>query len=749
MSNTGTQYAAKDNFNQQTYNLFMQAPVGFGLLKGANHIIELANPIFLELSGRDQSIIGKPMADVFPELAIQGYLHILNKVLAEKKPIFLNENPVVFLKNGVRETYYINTILTPYLEGEQAAGILSVLTDVTQQVLARKKVEESKEHLQLAIETTSLGTWEFLPLENKLTWSDECKALYDLPPGIAVDYNLFLEHIYPEDKSLAQGAIANAMKPGGSGKYDVEYRILRYSDKAVVWIRAQGKVFFNEKREPLRFIGTVLNISDAKAKEEKIRISEERLRLAVEAGQLGTYELDYIAGTIIFSPRLTDMLGLAASAKYTHKELVNALHPDDISIRDAAHEKARRTGTLFYEARIIWPDASVHWIRMNGTVMLNERKEPAKVYGTVFDITEQKENERILQQSHENFKLIADAMPHMVWQLSAARDVVYVNKQWTDWSGLNLDDVKEFGWVNVIHPDDADRIKNDWKSAFEQQAIFNAESRYRQKDGSYYWFAIRTVPVLNDKGVLQSWIGTATYIHERKIAEQHKDEFISIASHELKTPVTTIKAYGQIAENMLQKKGDTETLTIIRKMGTQVNRLTDLITELLDITKIQKGRLIYDEAFFDFNALVKDVIDDMQQTSGTHVIQMQLEATAQIFGARDKISQVINNLLTNAIKYSPRANRVMVRSRLQNEGVQLSVQDFGIGISSQDMAHVFQQFYRASGADQTTYPGMGIGLYICAAIIKEEGGRIWVESEVNQGSTFHIWLPSDHRTITM
>jgi len=180
-------------------------------------------------------------------------------------------------------------------------------------------------------------------------------------------------------------------------------------------------------------------------------------------------------------------------------------------------------------------------------------------------------------------------------------------------------------------------------------------------------------------------------------------------------------------------------------MGTQVKRITNLIGDLLDITKIQNGKLLYNEDFFDFNELVIEIIDDMQRTSPVHQIKSVLGTSAEIYGDREKIGQIINNLISNAIKYSPLADKIIISSELQKDGVCLNVKDFGIGISATDQKHVFEQFYRVNENNQQTFPGMGIGLYICSEIIKRQGGTIWVESVVDEGSVFYTWLPFDHR----
>ncbi|KAA9035893.1 PAS domain-containing protein [Ginsengibacter hankyongi] len=735
----------KQVLDLQAYDLFMATPVAFALTRGPEHIMELANTAFLELTGRNASIIGKSIAEIFPEIATQGYLKLLNQVLNTRETIFLNESPVTFLKNGTREDMFVNMVLQPYFEDKNIAGILSIFTEVTDQVFSRKNVEESEERLRLATETTRLGTWEFLPQTGKLTWSDECKRIYQFPLDKEVNYELFSEHIFPDDKDFAQNAIEKAMDPSGPGSYDIEYRILRFTDKSVRWIRAQGKVFFYESK-PVKFIGTVLDITEAKIKEEILRLNEQRLRLAVESGRLGTYELDVVNSKIIYSARLAEIFGFAPNTKKTHEDLRNALHPDDAHIRDEAHETAKKTGYLFYEARVLWQDKSVHWVRLNGNVVFDKLGNALRIYGTVLDITEQKEKEKLLKESQEKFELIADAIPHMIWEIEMDGKISYINKQWMDWSGLSLDDINNGGWSSVIHPDDLEKVANGWAHAFENKVVYIGECRFKNPGGGYSWFTLKTTPVRKENGEIKLWIGTATDIHDKKIIEQHKDEFISMASHELKTPVTTIKAYAYIAESILEAKGDEQTLAIIKKMGNQVNKLTELIEDLLDITKIQQGKLVYKDSAFDINELIKEVVDDMQKTSATHKIKMQLDATAIVNSDKDKLGQIINNFISNAIKYSPKADNIIVRSQLKRDGIELSVQDFGIGISKREQRNIFKQFYRVSDGTQSTFPGMGIGLFICAEIIARLGGRIWLESTVDKGSVFYAWLPFNHNT---
>lgn len=268
------------------------------------------------------------------------------------------------------------------------------------------------------------------------------------------------------------------------------------------------------------------------------------------------------------------------------------------------------------------------------------------------------------------------------------------------------------------------------------------------KDGRMIWCEWFNSVLKDKNGKIKTIMSLVQDITEQKQLERQKDNFLAIVSHELNTPLTTIKAYGQLAEIMLEENGDEETLVMIKRMSSQVNKLTGLVQDLLDFTKIQQGKLMYNEVFFDFNELMKEVIDDMQKINVTHEIKNYAGTTERIFGDKNKLSQVLNNLISNAIKYSPKANSIIVSTTLQKDGIELSVQDFGIGILDRDLKNVFDQFYRVDRESQSTFPGMGIGLYICSEIITSQGGKIWVESVIDEGSTFYAWLPFDHRNKT-
>lgn len=225
-----------------------------------------------------------------------------------------------------------------------------------------------------------------------------------------------------------------------------------------------------------------------------------------------------------------------------------------------------------------------------------------------------------------------------------------------------------------------------------------------------------------------------------KALETQKDEFISIASHELKTPITSLKAYTQLLRSLHKRKGDESYETFLLKMEEQVNRLTDLIADLLDVTKIQSGKLMLRPENFDLCELINEVTAEIQHTTN-HKIIAKLTKIKPIYADRNRIRQVIANLLTNAIKYSPETSLIVVSAKPGRHGVSISVKDEGIGIPEEKKDHVFERFYRVHEDKGNTYPGLGLGLYISKEIVTRHRGKIWVESKEHQGSTFSFILP--------
>lgn len=229
-------------------------------------------------------------------------------------------------------------------------------------------------------------------------------------------------------------------------------------------------------------------------------------------------------------------------------------------------------------------------------------------------------------------------------------------------------------------------------------------------------------------------------ITEKKEIDRRKDDFLSIASHELKTPLTTIKGLIQLLQRMKPDGSSEKYNETLHKVSVYVDRLNILISDLLDTSKIQSGNIELHLDPFEIDKTIRDTVDNLSVSAPNHTITLSGTTNATILGDELQISQVINNLISNAIKYSPGSDKVEVYINRVGNFVKVSVKDFGMGISSQDKSKVFDRFYRARDI-QKKFPGLGIGLYISHEIIANHNGTLWVESEVGEGSTFSFTLP--------
>ena len=231
-----------------------------------------------------------------------------------------------------------------------------------------------------------------------------------------------------------------------------------------------------------------------------------------------------------------------------------------------------------------------------------------------------------------------------------------------------------------------------------------------------------------------------------KDTDQLKDRFLSIASHELKTPITSIRGQAQLALRRLtrQKASSPEIEgmhTTLEKINEQTTRLTTLIDELLDVSSIRAGKVELHKREFELVALCQSVVEDQQLLTGRNILLTFETPTISIVADRDRLSQVVTNLVTNAIKYSAEGSEVQVRLSQSDTQVCIDVQDHGKGIADKQLPHIFDTFYRTPDAQASSKFGLGLGLAICKDIIERHGGRIWAESKVGKGSTFFVELP--------
>lgn len=355
------------------------------------------------------------------------------------------------------------------------------------------------------------------------------------------------------------------------------------------------------------------------------------------------------------------------------------------------------------------------------------------------DINDSVETEQKLKRSEERLNTLILASSDVVFGMNADWSLMQPIKGRTL---VKTSAIPQKNWMEQNIPtSEHKRVMSIIKKAIKQKSVFEIEHQIKRANGSLGWTFSRAVPILDKNGAIIEWFGSASDITEQKELELQKDNFLGIVSHELKTPVTSIKAYTQVLQTMFEAKGDSSSAGLLGKMDSQVDRLNNLITDLLDVTNIQSGKMKFNRVYFDFNQLVTETIEDVQRISLDHTIVTKLTASKNVYGDKERVGQVLTNYITNAIKYSPDANKIIVSTKSDGKTITLYVQDFGIGIPRVNRNKIFEQSFRVRGSGKDTFPGLGLGLYISSEIIKREGGEIGIKSSGKKGSVFYFTLP--------
>jgi two-component system phosphate regulon sensor histidine kinase PhoR len=341
--------------------------------------------------------------------------------------------------------------------------------------------------------------------------------------------------------------------------------------------------------------------------------------------------------------------------------------------------------------------------------------------------------------SREHFKLLSDNIPQMSWTNFPDGRINFYNQQWYQYTGLTFEESKDFGWKAVIHPDDLAATIENYKAALQLGGIFEVENRYKRTDGIYRWHLNRAIPLHNNAGEIIYWVGTATDIEDQVREMERRDEFISIASHELKTPLTSLKGYLQL---MGYKKDDLSPVIrqYVDKASISLNKLQTLINDLLDVSKIQAGKLEYMVAPFNLSGMIQLCLEDAHLNYPLYEFEGEDATEFLVNGNEERLEQVFMNMISNAVKYSPVNKKITIQIAKHGNGVRVSVTDKGVGLSETQIEHVFERFYRVEDKKYMS-GGLGMGLYISQQIILNHQGKIGVESELGHGSTFYFDLP--------
>lgn len=688
------------------------------LVLSSDLTILTASNAYLHVTGkvRDE-IVGRYIFDVFPikpnwsKDTDGGIAFSLEQVLQTKQQHELPvmrfdipdpENPLVKIER------HWKTIHTPVLD--HLGRILYIIhdtTDVTEQVISEQHLRES-----LILEKRATAKAELISGQME-------RLFHEIPAQIAIATgpDLVYEYINPQ------------------------YKKELFPNRDVLGFPLLTALPEIEGKPILAILQEVY------ASKETFIENEIHMRLADEAG--GTLKDHYfnvvyqplknetgeINGILSFKYEITTHVAARKLLEQREKELIMLYEKLNMAY-DQLQESNEKLNASSEELRatneeLITTNEELYKAH-EGLVRLNEHLEERVQLRTseLQLFREEAESQR------DRLHFLLNAIPQQVWTATPQGSLNYVNDVVCSNFGSNSEQILAGGLMGFVHPEDLAGCMLSWQQAFKSGGEYHAEFRLKFADGVYRWHLARAVPMIKNEKV-SLWLGTNTDIELQKSNELKKDEFLSIASHELKTPLTSIKSFNQL---MAREHHTGQLATYIQKSNNNIIRLEKLISDLLDVTRINAGKMLYDMQSFDFTQMLKETIESVQLTAPTHQIRLECSEGLMFTGDRLRLEQVLINLLNNAIKYSPAAKEVAVNVKFEEAHIIVSVQDFGIGIEKQHLYRLFERYYRTDNAHMR-FEGLGLGLFIASEIIKRHFGSFWIDSELGSGSSFCFRLP--------
>jgi PAS domain S-box-containing protein len=500
---------------KQFRNLVLQMPVPMAILRGRELVIEMANHSILENIWRKdfEEVKHRKLLEVFPDFHGQQLPSLLQKVFDTGSSFRQNEvAQTVKTTEGVK-TQYLDMVFAPLSEmGQKVSGIIITVNDVTEKVQARRMIEEAELRTRLAIEAADMGTFDWNLVTQQFNNSPRLIELFGYKAGENITHKTLIDSFHPADKPVRDKAVKESLR---KGSLEYEARVIKPGNE-ICWLKVYGKIVYNDLGRPLRMHGTVKDITREKTTLLALEESENRLNIAISNAALGTYEVDIKTSKVSCSQRLYEIFGMPEGSLVERKDVLSLFYPADIEARNDAHAKSFSTGKVVYESRIIWPDNSIHWIRVNSRVISDENNEPYRILGTVMDITEQKNYIHQLEESERRFKTVADSAPVMIWMSGIDRLCYFFNKAWLQFTGRAPEEEYGNGWVEGVHPDDFRRCMEIYLEAFDKQEEFYMEYRLKMHTGVYHWISNNGVPRFDSKGAFLGFIGASMDIDEQK-----------------------------------------------------------------------------------------------------------------------------------------------------------------------------------------------------------------------------------------
>jgi PAS domain S-box-containing protein len=666
-----------------------------------------------------------------------------------------------------REIQWIFSRSTPERLPDGSITWYGFNADITERKLAEEAMKENNSRLELAMQSANMAWWEMDITTGKVIFDHRKSEMVGYPAEKFKHYKDFMALVHPEDSGKAMNAMKKHID-GLSDKYEVEYRILTQSGE-YKWFYDIGTIVKNDPNGiPLKATGLVIDITERKQADEALRMREYLLSSSQQAAHVGTWSWKVGDTAVYWSDETYRIYGLSPEmGPPDFGFFFEIIHPEDRhKMREWPEDVIAGLHPSPVEFRVLRPDGIYRVIRTEGDVVDTIDGVPSRIAGTAYDITELKLAEEEIHQLNERIATATSSAQVGIWDWDVVNNLLVWDDQMYQLYGLKKDGFAGAyeAWVSGLHPDDREFSQNETSQALQGVKAYDSEFRVVWPDGSIRYLKAKGEVFRGDEGNPIRMLGVNFDITDRKQAEENirqlneeleqrvldrtaqleaankeLEAFSYTVSHDLRAPLRHINGFVDLLnenyQNLLPEKGQ-HYLTVIRDSSTQMGTLID---DLLQFSRT--GRQEMQQMNLDMNRILQEVVKFFIEDNKYRNIDWEIAVMPKITGDMSLLRMVWVNLVSNAVKFTKDREpaRIKIGYTEEMKVFIFYIRDNGAGFDMPYAHKLFGVFQRLHSKQE--FEGTGIGLANAHRIITRHGGRIWAESELNQGTTFYFTLP--------
>ncbi|MBC7607484.1 MAG: PAS domain-containing protein, partial [Burkholderiales bacterium] len=752
--------------------LVQQAPVAICVLRGEDYVIEVINKGMYEMWDRTlEETLNKPAFNVLPELREQGIKELLDNVCKTGKRLVEPELSINLKRNEKIENVFVTFVYEPLYEADGSiSGVMCLAHEITEQVMARKKVEESETKFRTLIKdapvATCLFTGEDMTIEiaNDLMiryWGKDKNVIGQnlsvaVPELIGQPFLQILAEVYATGKIYESKSEPTQLKINGTiGTYYFDYTY-----KPI--LNAAGKVY--------GILNMAIEVTEQVLAVNRIKESEARFRTMADDSPLFifTIESDGLEPVSYWNQTWLDFTGQTCD-QAMERNWDGTIHPDDLPLIMQIYTRLENNQSYFIPAiRVLRYDGDYRWHSFKSNPRHLANGDFHGFVGVGFDIHEQKLAEDALKESTQQFTSMADNISQLAWMMDAQGWIYWYNQRWYDYTGTTFKEVEGWGWQKLLQPEMLAEITKSFNQAIALGTDWEDTFLLRGRDKQYKWFLSRVVPIKDAEGKVIQWFGTHTDVTEQKEANKKaqdatnlaenamkaKQQFFSNMSHEIRTPMNAIVGFTGVMLKTALDDNQKKYLNAIQASG---DSLIVLINDILDLAKVDAGKMTFQRIPFQLSASITAMLNLFEvkiQEKNIQLIKKYDGAIPQVLlGDPARLHQIIINLIGNSLKFTEKGlitvDINLLEEKDDNATIEFAVTDTGIGISESNLVTIFDAFQQATSETSQLFGGTGLGLSIVKQLVESQGGTLSVQSKEGKGSTFSFILNFEKTAIEL